>query len=166
VVGCKVRKTHKPADRGAVDDRSTTLLEHLAELKAHAVPDAAQIDAHDALVVRCGHLGDRRSRDLDPGIVEGRVDRTKGRDSLGHHRFDLGHSRDIAGNGMNPVAGGRQFVRCRFEGKGVEVDQHDGCSGLCERLGGRQPKTHCRSGDERNLAFKRYIHVGFPIFCA
>jgi len=133
---------------------TAALFTHLQQFVFHAVPDTAQIYAHDEVVVRWVGVSGLRDGALHASIVERGVQATKGRNSLLDHRRDLHEVRDVATNADCFMAGGNQRFRSDARPGSVEVRQRDGRSRLREGLGCRQ--THARGGtrDERNFVLK------------
>src|SRR5439155_2695134 len=89
VIDSTLRTAHESSWRRAIDDGSTSLLAHLAQLKLHAAPDTTQIDADDPVEILARLIRGFSELILHAGIVIGGVQATKNGDSLIHHRFDL-----------------------------------------------------------------------------
>src|SRR5438105_6665388 len=73
VIDGSARKAHEPAERGAVDDRATSLGAHLTQLVFHAAPDAAEIGRDGAIEFVAAGVGGLHGRSLHAGIVERRI---------------------------------------------------------------------------------------------
>src|SRR5437868_5747109 len=96
MVGCAAGYTDQAADRRVVDDGAASLLAHLAEFVFHAVPNAAQIDPVHALEFFAADISHFHGRRLYAGVIERRIEASKGGYSLLDHRCYLSLIRDIA----------------------------------------------------------------------
>src|SRR5438094_40484 len=116
VLGCMVGRATGDADQTAnrrvVDNGAASLLAHLAELVFHAVPDAAQIDPVHALELFAADISHFQGRRLYAGVIERRIESTKGRYSLLDHCCYLSLVSDIATDADCLVTGGDEFFRC------------------------------------------------------
>jgi hypothetical protein len=72
------------------------LLAHLAQLKLHATPHAAEIDGHDAIKVFSGSISGFRNNVLNTGIVVSCIKAPELGDRLLDHRFYLSIIRYVA----------------------------------------------------------------------
>src|SRR5438874_9273390 len=106
MVGCAARDADQTANRRVVDDSAASLLAHLAELVFHAVPDAAQIDPVHALELFATDVSHFHGRRLYAGVIERRIESTKGRYSLLDHCCYLSLVSDIATDADCLVTGG------------------------------------------------------------
>src|SRR5215472_12296904 len=80
---------HQPANRRAVDDRATSLLAHLAQLKLHATPHTPEVDGHHTVKVLAGSISGFRNNILNAGIVVSCIKPPEGGDGLFNHCLHL-----------------------------------------------------------------------------
>ena len=162
VLGRAVGRRADAADQarggGQVDDRAAApLLEHLGDLVLHAQPDAAQIDADDAIEFIVGHLIHPQRRPLDRcdvrGAVQPAVTRNRALDQLSNLRR-LGHvatgEKRVAARGANLSKG---FLAA------APVDIRDRDLGARARKRNRTCPRDARgaAGDQNDLSVK--IHA-------
>src|SRR5215831_10260405 len=104
---------HQSANRRAVDDRATSLLAHLAQLKLHATPHATEVDGHHTVKVFPGSISGFRNNILNAGIVVSCIKPPEGSDSLFNHCLHLSVISYIALDSQCFVALASQFLGCR-----------------------------------------------------
>src|SRR5216683_3894600 len=146
------------ADRRAVDDCTTTLLEHLAKLELHATPHSAQIDRNHPVKVFPCRFGGLRNDILDAGIVVGGIQPAESSDGPFDHRFHLSVVGYVAWNSECLVSADGQLLRRSTYGLFVRVGQCHQSARLREGRRRRKPQPGSRPSDESNLVFKRYVH--------
>ena len=130
---------HHPADRRAIHNCAASLRFHLPNLRLHAVPNAAEIDADDAIEFVVAGLQQIRAARVDAGIIEGGVQPTECRYRLIDHGRDCGLFGYVAADGERLVAGGEQLLRRGADGRRVDVGKCNGGSSLCKACAVAKP---------------------------
>ena len=168
VIDGSARKAHEPAERGAVDDRATSLGAHLTQLVFHAAPDAAEIDRDGAIEFVAAGVGGLHGRSLHAGIVERRIQPTEGGHRLVEHGLDLRFIGHVAANRHRFVTCGEQLLCSRPCRSFIDIC-HNHCRARgSESLRGREPNALTGAGHERHLTFVgqvrwcRVAHIGLP----
>ena len=81
-----------------VDDVTGALVDHLPDRALRDVEEPTQVDGGDRVVVLDAVVRERLA-DVDPGVVDQRVDATEPVDSLAHHPLGSGRFDDVARDG-------------------------------------------------------------------
>src|SRR5690625_2032469 len=129
-------------DRGHVDDRAATCLEHGRDLGAHPVLHAAQIDIDDTAPILGRKLARWQRRAADPCIVERHMKGAELLDRQGDRRFCIFGPRNIAAMRH----GARALIAARG-GKTLDL--------LRIHIGDYESDTIGRQQTRRRLAYSR-----------
>ena len=142
------RRAHHRHERGGVDDRPTTLLQHVGERGLAAQVDAGEVDLlHPAPGVEVGVEDRVVVGRADPGVVERDVDRAVGVLGGPEQRVDLLLVGDVdVGVGPRVAVLGRER---RAAGVVDVADDHPGALGD-EALDGGQADAGAPAGDHRD----------------
>src|SRR5262245_26221559 len=125
---------HQSANRRAVDDRATSLLAHLAQLKLHATPHAAEVDGHHTVKVFPGSISSFRNNILNAGIVVSCIKSPEGSDSLFDHCLHLSVISHIALDRQSFVALGSQCLGRRAHCSSIPVRKRHCSTRFCKSL--------------------------------
>ena len=140
--------------RRGVDNRTTSLFEHLAYLITHAVPHAFQIDGHRAVKLLVGNLGHGPLRGLYAGIVVRGIQPAIGGHYPTYHLFYSLRIGDITavGHGRVPRLHQPGCLVCRL----VNIGHHYGSSSPGKSLGASQPYTGRCPGNQSDFSLHSF----------
>ena len=157
-VDAHFRRGAQGGNRGGVDDSSTAAFQHQGYFKAHALPDAFNVDVHDAVEHGLVAVGQFAALDLDTRVIESAVKAAVVSFNLFNKGLDLFGVSDIAGDkhGIPTVGGNALHHNLTVFNVDIRGDhpRAGGGKGLC----GRHPNTRCGSCHQYYLAGKLTAH--------
>ena len=157
--------TLQAADRGTIDDRATSLRQHLAKFALHAVPHAAQIDVHHALEFVVAGFQKRGSLGIHAGIVEGCVEPPIGADGALDHRIDLSGIGHVTGDTDGVVTRCAQALGRLADHLLVTISNDHGCASFGECLRCRQANATASSCDQCHFSIESWVYHDRYLTC-
>ena len=118
-----------------------------------------QIDAQHPVPIVDRDVGQLGRRCADAGIVDGKMQAAKLRDSESDSRFDRLRIADIDAEGRRPVAA--EFIGKANGAVLVEIGDDDGRAFIGEVAHDRRADARSAAGDDRNLILKQF-HIKTP----